>query len=216
MKQILKTLFPQQALHYKAYKSLIENKRSYLYLTGWMQSLQEAKPIDKNGIPIPWMNFPVIKLLKKRLKDDFILFEFGSGYSTYFYANKVRSVTSVEYDEKWFKLVKANMPANVELIFKEKDINGHYCRVVGSMGKQFDVVVVDGWDRVNCVKQAIPALSSRGVILLDDSLRNRYQEGIEFAQEKGFRRLDLEGLKPPDNGIYSTAILYRDGNCLGI
>ncbi len=122
----------------------------------------------------------------------------------------------MECNEKWFELVKTNLPENVELIFQEKDVDGNYCRVIGSTEKQFDIVVVDGWDRVNCIKQAIPTLSSRGVILLDDSQRRGYREGIEFAGEQGFRRLDLEGMKATDNGIYRTAILYRDGNCLGI
>lgn len=211
IKQFLKTLFP----HCLAYILLIGNKKSYLYSTGWMKSLQEGKPVLPNGSPIPWMNFPIVKLLEERLKSDFILFEFGSGYSTYFYANKVKSVISVEYDEKWFQIFKADRPANVELIFKEKDIDGNYCRVINTTGKQFDVVIVDGRDRVNCVKQAILALSSRGVILLDDSQRDKYQEGIEFALEKGFRKLDFEGLKATGSAIDRTTILYRDGNCLG-
>ena len=216
VRQILRTLFPQAALHYMAYHKLIRNRNSYLYLTGWMQSLRESRPTDGNANPIPWMNFSVIRLLEDRLKDDFILFEYGSGYSTFFYARKVRTVISVEYDEQWYRIVKSQMPANVELIFREKDVDGDYCRVIGATGEQFDVVVVDGRDRVNCVKQAMPALSPRGVILLDDSQRDEYREGIEFARAKGFRALDLEGLKATGNGIDRTTVLYRDGNCLGI
>lgn len=216
VQQILRSLFPQAALHYTAYHKLIRNRSSYLYLTGWMQSLRESRPTDKNANPIPWMNFAVIKLLEDRLKEDFILFEFGSGYSTCFYARKVRAVISVEYDKQWFGIVKTQVPANVELIFRENDVNGEYCRAIGATGKQFDVVVVDGRDRVNCVKQALPALSPGGVILLDDSQRDEYREGIEFARENGFRALDLEGLKATGNGIDRTTVLYRDGNCLGI
>ena len=106
IKNTLEKFFPEVTLHLRAYNSLIRNKSSYLYLTGWMQSTKERKPIDGNGNPIPWMNFPVVKLLEERLTSDLTLFEFGSGYSTFFYANKVRAVTSVEYDENWFNVVK--------------------------------------------------------------------------------------------------------------
>ncbi len=216
IKQTLKRLFPAQALHYKAYKNLIKNQNSYLYLTGWMQSLKERKPTDNNGNPIPWMNFSIVRLLEERLTHDLNLFEYGSGYSTYFYASKVRSVTSIEYDEKWFSVVKSQAPENVKLIFKEKDIDGDYCRVIKSTEEQYDVVIVDGRDRVNCIMQSISALSSRGVILLDDSQRDSYQDGIDFIKENGFRALNLEGLKPTETQVERTTIFYREGNCLGI
>jgi SAM-dependent methyltransferase len=216
IKRILRGLFPTLALHFSAYRGLIKNKDSYLYLTGWVQSVKAQRPIDKNGNPIPWMNFPVVKFLEERLKSDLLIFEFGSGYSTYFYAKYANSVTSVEYNERWFQFVKKNMPENVELIFKEKDIDGDYCRVIGAAGKQFDVVIVDGRDRVNCIKQSIAALSPRGVILLDDSERYRYREGIYFAKQSGFRTLDMEGMKATGFGVERTTVIYRNGNCLGI
>src|SRR5262249_22678117 len=161
------------------------NKDSYLYQTGWMQSLLESKPTDRAANPIPWMNYSVIKLLDDRLKPDFTLFEFGSGYSTHFYARKVGTVVSLEYDEQWFQIVKAEMPKNVRLVFAEKDVDGKYCRVIHSIGTAFDVVVVDGRDRVNCVKQAASALSQRGVILLDDSQQDKYREALEFTRARG-------------------------------
>ncbi|HKU70422.1 MAG TPA: hypothetical protein VJQ51_06255 [Burkholderiales bacterium] len=214
--RISKTLFPRLTLHWRAYHKLIGNKDSYLYRTGWMQSLLESKPTDSAANPIPWMNYSVIKLLDDRLRPDFTLFEFGSGYSTRFYAKKVGTVVSLEYDEQWFRIVKADMPENVKLLFKHRDVDGEYCRVIHSAGISFDVVVVDGRDRVNCVKQAVSALSPRGVILLDDSQQEKYREASEFASAQGFRALDLEGLKATGKGMDRTTLFYRDGNCLGI
>jgi len=213
VKKLLRNLLPAKAW---AYISLIQSTDSYLYETGWMQSLQKKRPIDGSGNPIPWMNFSVVGFLAERLTNDLKVFEYGSGHSTYFFAKKVKQVTSVECDVKWFRTVKAQAPENVRQIFKEKDNDGDYCRVIGTMGDTFDVVVIDGLDRVNCVKQAIPALSSRGVVLLDDAQRDQYDEGIVFAKEKGFRVLVFEGLKANGSKINKTAVFYRDGNCLGI
>ena len=42
-----------------------------------------------------------------------------------------------------------------------------------------DVIAVDGRDRVNCVKHAMPKLKPGGVLVLDDSHRPRYREAFE-------------------------------------
>lgn len=216
IKRILKKLFPVYALQYKAYKKLVKNTDSYLYTTGWMQSLKERRSVDRNGSPIPWMNFPVIRLLDEKLKGDMNLFEYGSGYSTFFYADRVKNVITVEYDKDWYEFIRSGLPENVELIYQEKDIDGDYCRVINTTDKKFDVIIIDGRDRVNCLKQGIQSLTPGGVILLDDSERDRYQEGIKYAKECGFRTLNIEGLKATESDIERTTIFYRDGNCFEI
>lgn len=212
----LEKILPVPVMRYRTYRRLIADQTSYLYLTGWAQSLQAGKPIDSEGNPIPWMNFPAIRFLKERLTPDLNLFEFGSGYSTFFYADRVQTVTSVEYDAQWFQVVKSQAPKNVKLIFQPQDIDGDYCRVIGSTKEQYDVVIVDGRDRVNCVKQSVSALSPSGVILLDDSQRGKYREGIEFAKGNGFKALSFEGLKATGGAIDRTTIFYRQGNCLDL
>lgn len=181
-----------------------------------MDSLKESKPIDANGNPIPWMNFTIIKILEDRLTNDLNIFEYGSGYSTNFYAQKVKAVTSVEYDEEWLEVIRPMVPDHVKLIFRTQDVDSEYCRSICSTDEKYDVVIVDGRDRVNCIKQSIASLSPSGVILLDDSQRNSYQEGINFALTNGFKALNFEGLKATGSGIDRTTIFYREGNCLNI
>lgn len=160
------------------------------------------------------MNYPVIKLLKERLNKDLDVFEYGSGYSTLFYAKLVRSVISIEYDQDWLELMQPKVPENVLLVAKEKDVDGTYCRSIAEYNQDFDVVIVDGRDRVNCVKQAMTKLSKAGVVVLDDSSRERYQEALEYAEDQGFRLLSIEGLKPTDFGTDQTTFIYRKDNCL--
>ena len=217
MKKIIKNnfrrFFPTTFQRYIAYRYLIRNQNSYLYLTGWIESIKEQKPVDKDGNPLPWMNFPVVKFLEERLQSNLNLFEFGSGYSTLFYASRTKNVTSVEHNKKWFSYVKSQMPENVKILLKENDTDGDYCRAILSEGEQYDVVIVDGGDRVNCIKQCIFALSPKGVIVLDDSQRDNYQEGIEFAKSKGFKILHIEGLKALGLDIERTTVFYRSENC---
>jgi tRNA A58 N-methylase Trm61 len=181
-----------------------------------MKSLKQGYPCRADGTIVPWMNYAIVFFLEERLKKDLKLFEFGSGYSTLFYANLVHSVTSVESDERWFTTIKDNIPSNAQLIFQEEDENGDYCRAAIQAGQLYDVIVVDGLDRVNCVRQSMEALTELGVILLDDSEREEYGEAFELTAQYDFRALTFEGLKPNDLELRRSTIFYRDNNCFHI
>jgi len=199
-----------------AYKKLILYRASYLHTTGWIKSLILGYPCRDDGLEIPWMNYAIVAFLEKNLQKNFKLFEFGSGYSTIFYSRLVDSVHSVEYDKEWYELIKKRVPANAKLIYLAKDTDGEYCRAAKMQSEKYDIVIVDGRDRVNCVTQSIDCLSDSGVIILDDSDRERYQKAFEYIKSKGFRVLEFEGLKPGKFKASKSSLFYKDGNCLGI
>jgi hypothetical protein len=194
----------------------LQNKDSYLNVTGWMKSIGENRPCASDGSPVPFMNYPVTTLLRHRLNKNMHLFEYGTGYSTLFFSTLVRNVVSVEYDLAWYERISKDLPTNAKILLMKNDINGEYCRAINHVDGLFDVVVVDGRDRVNCIKQALGKLNDSGVIVLDDSQRQRYQEGINQATCQGFKRLDIEGLKPAEHGVDRTTVLYRQKNCLNL
>jgi hypothetical protein len=215
MKKTIKTKIVGRFPKITACYLLIFNKKSYLYQTGWLHSQKTTQALDKEGEQIPWMNYSIVSFLKDRLNKTLKVFEYGSGFSTSFYAKHAHSVRSIEYDPIWWKFIKKieHENDNVEIVYQDKDVNGEYCRAIKKSKVTYDVVIVDGRDRVNCIKQSIESISDSGVILLDDSDRDRYQEGILHAKSKGFRVLDFQGLKPGGLEMYVTSLLYRDNNC---
>jgi hypothetical protein len=214
MPQMLKPLLKKVLWPVIAFYRLVWSRHSYLHTTGWVESVKRGYPCTPDGNEVPWMNHGVIKLLQQRLSSDLSLFEFGSGFSTVFYARLVDQVISIEYDKKWLDIMAQKLPGNATVVYKQNDSDGQYCRTINQYSQPFDVVIVDGRDRVNCVKQAINKLTERGVIILDDSNRPRYQAGIDHAKALGFRELTIEGLKPTGSRMNQTTFLYRDGNCL--
>lgn len=176
----------------------------------------EQRPVSSNGESLPWMNYSVTRFLETRLTQDLVLFEYGSGYSTNFFASRVNRVTSVEYDRAWFERINEISRENTEILFREVGDDGAYCRSIREQEINYDVVIIDGRNRVSCFKEAIPALTPRGVILLDDSDRSRYSEIFELAAAEGFRFLRFSGIKPLAVSISKATLFYRDGNCLSI
>ena len=148
--------------------------------------------------------------MEGRLKDDLNLFEFGSGYSTYFYAKKVLAVTSVEYDEDWFQIIKSDMPENVNLIYKEKDTLGLiYTNVDGSINTEdicmsplfrFDVVDLEVENIVNSnelnIKYILPSSNEISIRIVDlqgsmVELRNEFLEAGSYNEVINTKNFNL-------------------------
>ena len=157
----------------------------------------------------------MISLLEQRLSKDLVVFEYGSGYSTSFFSQRVKSVASVENSSDWYDRISDSLPDNSTLMYRAADTDGAYCRAINDASEKiFDVILVDGRDRVNCVKQAFQKLTGRGVILVDDVHRQDIAQGVDYLVSNGFKLLECTGLKPVNRGVYRSAIFYRPDNCL--
>jgi hypothetical protein len=192
------------------------NHKGYLIDIGWFNSFKSKAPVDQDNKPIPWVTYSFIDFIKPRLNQQHTIFEFGSGNSTYFYAKFAGIVVSVEHDKDWYDKILKTKPENAELIYCDLVRDGDYCRMPIKLEENFDIIIVDGRDRVNCCKQAVKAISEKGVIVLDDAEREGYKEGIDFLVKKGFKELPFTGISP---GLFyrkSTSVFYRADNCLGI
>lgn len=193
---------------------LVFYKRSYLNQTGYVDSkIRKTLKVGQGGF-VPWMNYSVIHLLSQRLQKDSRVFEYGSGASTMFWAEKCHSVVSVEYDAKWFDIINEHVSkiSNARLIHLPEGPG--YIESISTIEENthYDLVIVDGRERVACSKFALPFLSEKGVLILDDSRRAHYQEAIDFYSAQGYNNLTLQGLKPTGFGMDQTTIFYRSGN----
>ena len=179
---------------------------------GWFESFRLKQSIDAKGNPLPWYTYPFISFLEPRLKPSFEVFEYGSGNSTRWYAGRIRHITAVEHDSDWIKQIKPKLPKNAELI--EKPLGDSYIQSVKD--GHYQIVIVDGRNRVKCACFAADFLTEDGVIILDNSERSWYLNAKKYLDQKGFRRLDFVGMTPIVSIETCTSVFYRDGNCLGI
>lgn len=188
----------------------------YLKEIGWIESFKNKLPMDKEQNPLPWVTYSFIDFISNRLTKDMVIFEYGSGNSTLWYAKKVKQVISVEHNKDWFNNIENKMPNNVKLYYQELIYGGQYSTFSVNLDKKFDIIIVDGRDRVNCIKNAINSIKFNGIIVLDDSERKEYQSGIDFLLNNNFKKIDFWGISP---GLFykkNTTIFYKNKNCLGI
>jgi predicted O-methyltransferase YrrM len=72
-------------------------------------SLYERPPSDFLAEAKPWMCFPAIEQLDRLLRADSTVFEYGSGGSTIYFAQRVREVVSIEHEPAWHQRVQAEL-----------------------------------------------------------------------------------------------------------
>ncbi len=195
---------------------IITENPGYLEKTGWLRTMIEEKIVDADGNPVPWITYPARKFLEDRITADMDIFEYGSGNSTLWWSSRVASVTSCEHDKEWYAAYLPKMAENTTYILRRVKNSTLYADEILNYRERFDILVIDGRDRVNCIKSGLNALKPAGVVVWDNSDRDEYEEGYEFLLREGFKRLDFWGLGPISTREWCTSVFYRIQNCLSI
>lgn len=190
--------------------------KSGLKEDGWFNSYTTKMSVDKEGNPIPWNTYPYIKFIEQRLKNNFDVFEFGSGNSTMWYASRVQSVKAVENDKTWFEKISKSKPENVELVHQDLTDKDKYVNEVTVANKKYHLIIIDGRNRVESLRASIQNLREDGVIVFDNSDLPIYKEAINILEKNAFKKIDFIGLSPITAHTNYTTIFYRDNNCLGL
>lgn len=106
------------------------------------------------------------------------------------------------------------LPKNVKIF--EEELDGHYVDVIKSYLDYFDIIIIDGGRRNDCMKNCLESLKEKGIIIVDNSDRKKYDGGFDWLKSKGFKRLDFWGLGPIAVSKWCTSLFYRDNNFLEI
>ena len=142
----------------------------------------------------PWLcpkanNF-LVKYFEEH-KDPYVL-EFGIGGSTVWFSQKTKHLCSVEHDSKWYDDVSNYLKNKVQINLLPRPYHTFCDTFVDNF---FDLILVDGRDRVKCIESSIRILKSGGILMLDNSERPYYQKGINLL--KTWKRTTVEFIEPP-------------------
>jgi hypothetical protein len=159
----------------------------------------------------PWWNIRAISYLKQHLPPGGSVFEWGSGGSTVWLTNQGLSVTSIEHDEVWAANVakrctnvdirhvpgqlKGRLRSEPELRDAGRHFFDEYVAQIDQWNDEsLDVVIVDGFCRVECMQQGAPKVKRGGMLIVDDtdfrflSLIGTYLPDWKAVRLSGFKR----------------------------
>ena len=151
------------------------------------------------------MTYSVIFALNSLIKNDFKIFETGSGGSSLFFLDRCHRLESLEHDKKWIKKMnllntKVSINKSWKLIHKNLHSNSQstlspYLDYLESLeDNTFDLVSIDGRLRSQSLKILSRKTKSGGYILLDNSDRKEYSEGIQFLCSLKYKETVFRGL----------------------
>ncbi len=168
--------------------SLFLSAPSYV-ISSMPSSVNEWQWIDDDGLVFPWFTKPFLEVLRTWDIKDWEVFEWGTGYSTIWFAKHCKSVVSIETNPKWLVAIQERLDelqlSNVVL----KQRNGSFPFDIGGGGedsslinsidedeKLYDCIVIDSIHRNTCAVYALKHIKPHGIIILDNA--NQFSVGL--------------------------------------
>ena len=158
---------------------------------------------DRLEMGIPWLVKDIVDFLDENIKEGQLVFEYGSGASSYYFLKNGLELVSVEHDKGWYEKVKSFLlekgftdfslnliePEDISperpKVSSEKDprFKGYdyskYSEFIRSFpDDHFDVILIDGRVRIECLRNSVVKLKPGGFLVFDNTERENYANGL--------------------------------------
>lgn len=201
----------------------------------WLRSQLSVYSVDDFvRLDLPWWTLESTSLVDEYLagRPNARVFEWGSGASTLWLARRAAEVISVEYDRDFAQLMAERIPPHVTLRLhpgiaspeprvRSRHIGHrhtdytHYVQAIDQTPGEFDLIVIDGRARSDCLNLALRRLKPGGMIVFDNSSRRRYRDALTLSSQS-IRRTDTRGLTPALPWPTSTTLLFASSPGRGL
>ena len=166
--------------------SFLTNKLRTEY--GFLESSRKNIPVnDKNEI-MPMYTYPCYEWLNSIDWTDNKVFEYGTGYSTIWWQNKNVNYHAVEDNKQWYDMIKDK--TNIK---HEPEYN-KYSQSIYNYDFKFDVIVIDGTARFDCIKPTLEKIKDDGIIIFDNT--DWHKNSKEELDKSDLIPIHFHGFKP--------------------
>ena len=174
----------------------------------------------------PWLPYLAIDYLDNYLKPDMTVFEWGSGGSTIWFAQRVKSVISIEHNPEWtvsldnvdFHLIQpedgslGDNPSNPEHYrarpIGEKNFK-KYATAIEQFDQKFDLILIDGRARASCLYHSIDKVKNGGFIIIDNTERDYYLARLASYFED-WNKITFFGNGPKNSWKWETTFFQNE------
>lgn len=158
---------------------------------------------------LPWLPFCLIDELSRKVGPGARVFEYGGGGSTLWFLDRGASVVTVEHDRDWGRVLRGAIQAERWELLERPSSNtfeDYVSAIRGFPDRSFDVVVVDGRERGQCLLAAVEKVRPGGLLILDDSDRGRYSAAIHRVD---WPRREFVGFAPAKPTLAYSTVFTR-------
>jgi predicted O-methyltransferase YrrM len=183
--------------------------------------MEKIGVMKKNDF-IPYMNDTEIVHLMRYIDKEKNVLEIGGGHSTVFLSKLVKRITTIEHNVEWGSklytiLKELELPADIRIIPPNFPQNhpfepakdgqfDNYIEYIKKFDDLYDIVIVDGRDRVRCVEASIKNLKNDGILIVHDFWnRTKYHSILNNPQLELIR----EDNSYPSKEIRDTIVVFR-------
>lgn len=186
-------------------KEHVPDPKLKIFDEGWghSKSRESRVPLDANGEPLPWFTYPAIEYLRQLDLANARVLEWGAGGSTLFWGTHCSEILTIERTKTWFDEINPKVAGNTRIILAPDKQD--YVRAGGD--GIFDIIVIDGEHRQECVETALARLATGGIIILDNS--DWYTKAAQKLRDSGLAQFDFSGFGPVNDYTWSTSIYIR-------
>ena len=154
----------------------------------------------------PWFTKGALEYIEKIDYKGKSIWEYGTGYSTLWFSQRCKSIVTVDNDKDW----KSEMQIlcgglNVEFLLKDliKCQDCEYVQAINRDNKIYDIIIIDGRNRVLCAFEAVKHIKSGSMVIFDNSNREEYNPGLSVLTSLSSEVLSWDH---PEGRLWRTSI----------
>jgi hypothetical protein len=196
------------------YKKIIKLFKNKQYLDPKLRIINEGfghhlskklrSSVNVKNEPLPWFTYPATEFLNQLDLSEAYIFEWGSGNSSKYFSSRCKKLISIEHDLNWYEIQKFNLTENQQLIHAQERF---YAETICEINNEYDIIIIDGILRGECLKNAIQYIKLDGLIIYDNS--DRDPQNCLILRDAGFTQIDFNGFGPINDYTWTTSFFFK-------
>ena len=166
--------------------SFLTNKLRTEY--GFLESSKRNIPVNDKNEVMPMYTYPCYEWLNSIDWTNSKVFEYGTGYSTIWWQNKNVDYHAVEDNKQWYDMIEDKTNINYKPGLHK------YIQSIYDYNYKFDVIVIDGVFRFDCIKPALDKIKNDGIIIVDNT--DWHRNSKEELDKSDLIPIHFHGFKP--------------------